>query len=176
MIRRFGDGAVAEVGVWRGEFSREILDLCCPEKLYLIDCWQTQDPEVYNDHKNIKQQEFDVVCEQVTKEFTRFPGVEVLRKFSHEAAPMFEDEYFDWVYIDGNHSYEAVREDLNLWWPKIKRGGHLSGHDYTDWIRIYTTVRTVGVRKAVDEFIISNGLSLDYVTQGILPSWGIKKP
>ena len=51
------------------------------------------------------------------------------RKGSHDAAAGFLDEFFDWVYIDGNHSYEFVKKDAMLYLPKVKIGGLLTGDD-----------------------------------------------
>jgi len=77
------------------------------------------------------------------------------RAESAEAADLFDDGYFDWVYIDGNHLYEYVLEDLEKYYPKIKSGGKLMGDDYGDegwWDN--------GVQKAVDEFTRERSLRL----------------
>jgi hypothetical protein len=71
------------------------------------------------------------------------------RKFDHiqalssEASLQFENESCDVVFIDMEHTYEAVKNDIDLWLPKVKLGGYLAGHDYSpDWY---------GVVRAVDE-------------------------
>lgn len=48
---------------------------------------------------------------------------------------VFEDNSLDFVYIDGNHAYDWVKQDIQLWWPKLKKNGLLMGHDYIlmDW-------------------------------------------
>jgi predicted O-methyltransferase YrrM len=71
--------------------------------------------------------------------------------FSSDAARMYQDEFFDFVYIDGDHRYSAVKTDLELWYPKVSRGGFLAGHDY---------VKTTGVIKAVTEFAKKNNLGV----------------
>jgi len=53
-----------------------------------------------------------------------------LEKKSKAAASMFEDESLDWVYIDARHTYKNVKEDMKVWWPKLKSGGLFSGYDY----------------------------------------------
>jgi len=53
-----------------------------------------------------------------------------LEKKSTAAAAMFEDESLDWVYIDAKQTYKNVKEDMKVWWPKLKRGGLFSGYDY----------------------------------------------
>jgi hypothetical protein len=49
---------------------------------------------------------------------------------SEEAAPKIPDGSLDFAYIDANHAYEYVKRDIELWWPKIRDGGMLAGHDY----------------------------------------------
>ncbi len=59
-----------------------------------------------------------------------FPQLHVLRMSSLEAAKMFPRKYFDLVFLDSDHSYEAVVNDIKVWLPLIKEGGLLTGHDY----------------------------------------------
>ena len=68
----------------------------------------------------------------VSKTFTsNGQTVEALQPVNLEvAAGEFPDCFFDWVYIDGNHSYEAVRQDLELYWRKLKPGGYIVCDDY----------------------------------------------
>lgn len=76
------------------------------------------------------------------------PNEDIITKHkmtSKEANSLFEDESLDFVYIDGNHQYESVKEDLKLWWPKVKEGGFIGGHDYNN-------PPHPGVEKAVNEF------------------------
>jgi len=64
-------------------------------------------------------------------------------KYSYEVDDKFSNREFDFLYIDAEHTYESVKKDLELYTPKVKRGGIVGGHDYTDnWD---------GVRQAVDE-------------------------
>lgn len=70
-----------------------------------------------------------------------------LRLASLDAALQFEDHSLDLVFVDGDHSEEAVRADLEAWTPKVKPGGLISGHDYHR-----DEDPHVGVRRAVDKF------------------------
>lgn len=76
---------------------------------------------------------------------SRFPPNRwsLLRSFSHRVAPFFKNN-FDFVYIDGNHDYESVARDMKDWFPKLKSGGILCGHDYNE--------TNPGTKKAVNEF------------------------
>jgi hypothetical protein len=69
----------------------------------------------------------------------------ILRLKSSEAAPLVPDASLDFVFIDANHAYEFVREDIALWTPKVRPGGIVSGHDYSFRAEIW------GVRRAADE-------------------------
>ena len=71
---------------------------------------------------------------------------EVLRMTTTEAARLFEDEHFDFVFIDADHSYKAVKQDITHWEPKVRPGGWLGGHDYHER-------KFPGVVKAVNELL-----------------------
>jgi predicted O-methyltransferase YrrM len=81
--------------------------------------------------------------------------VKVHRGYSTDVLQQFPDQYFDWIYIDGNHLYEYVKKDLELSFVKVKSGGYITGDDYTDggWWK-------GGVKKAVDEFARKKAVSL----------------
>ena len=68
-----------------------------------------------------------------------------IRLPSVKASPCFEDGELDFVFIDGEHSYEAAKADIEAWWHKVRSGGLLMGHDYD-------RQRFPGVCRAVDEF------------------------
>jgi len=68
----------------------------------------------------------------------------IVRKLSTDAAMDFGDESLDFVYIDADHSYNAVKEDIAAWAPKVRRGGIVAGHDY-----YYTRAGNIGVIAAV---------------------------
>jgi hypothetical protein len=132
LLCRMPKGSVcAEIGVHEGEFSRQILDEVEPQRLHLIDPWK-------------QEQE---VMERVAEEIAS-GRVQVHRNPSSEVHEAFEDSYFDWVYVDGNRLYEYVKQDLELYYPKVKAGGYLTGDDYG--VRGFWGN---GVQKAVDEFV-----------------------
>ena len=58
--------------------------------------------------------------------------IEVCRNFSTTCAPLYPDGSFDFVYVDARHDYASAMEDIRAWWPKVRRGGILAGHDYVD--------------------------------------------
>lgn len=85
----------------------------------------------------------------VVSRFRNAPEIVIHRMTSIDAAQLFPHEFFDWVYIDGNHSYSEVLNDLRSWWPKVKPGGNLAGDDY----RWKDELGTLSVKRAVMEFV-----------------------
>lgn len=139
-----------EVGVWKGELSAQILKKPIKE-LHLVDPWKsiTDIPERFH---AIPQDEMDEIHDDIVAKFSGDDRVKIIRDFSAKAVEKFEDNSVDWVYIDGNHSYEFVKEDLNLWWPKVKKGGMLCGDDFHDEV-YQVQVLDFGVVEAVNEFV-----------------------
>ena len=73
------------------------------------------------------QDEMDSIYNAVANTFSSDGRVKIIRKLSDDAASDIEDGSLDWIYVDGNHSYEFVKSDLENWWPKLKSGGALCG-------------------------------------------------
>lgn len=161
MLPRHSVGA--EIGVLSGNFSKQILDSVAPRQLHLIDPWEHQTSSVYKNAwygGNAKggQAEMD---ERLAGVMTRFKRrirsgrVQIHRGYSSEILEQFPDHFFDWVYIDGNHLYEYVKQDLELSLRKVKLGGYVTGDDYTEggWWE-------GGVKKAVDELAMNPAVQL----------------
>lgn len=150
----------AEIGVQQGQFAEQILKHWNGH-LYLVDPWAHQ-PVGYIDGANVQQGEQDKTYDACQQRLLPFSDrLSYMRMLSHLAAPLIADELLDFVYIDGNHSYEAVKLDLVSWYPKIKPGGLLSGHDYRDGIDRHGSV--FGVKKAVDEFAQTIGRKVETI-------------
>lgn len=161
---------VAEVGVRDGNFSKFILDNTTVKKLYAIDPWEN----------NEELSECEVAYNNCKNALSPFgERAEMIKAYSPFVSEMFDDESLDFVYIDGLHDYDSVKSDINAFYPKVKKGGIIAGHDYhqLDW---------PGVFYAVNEFIEKNELELnltgvdspDYEIEhdGFKPSWwAIKK-
>lgn len=150
----------AEVGVWKGNLSRQILKER-PSKLHLIDPWKSQN--LIKRCYSIKQEEMDKIYEAVSGEFSELSNVEIHRNFSTDVK--FPKKYFNWVYIDGDHSYDAVKKDLAFYHPLIKEGGFLCGDDYGLWEnkpkKGFGSDGGGGPKPAVDEFVKSHNLKLE---------------
>ena len=129
---------VAEIGVDRGNHAWAMYNILDPERLYLIDFW------LHNDKLHQK----------VHDRFKKYENIYIYQMTSKEAVTnWFREDYFNFLYIDANHNYEAVKEDLELWWPKVKKYGILSGHDWNK--------PKAGVEQAVREFSDKINLKFD---------------
>lgn len=129
------ESVCAEIGVWRGSFSQQILDRVRPRELHLIDPWTYHELASTQWHGGKDghargQGEMDRTFARVRERFAHRDDVRIHRCASHEAAPAFPDAYFDWVYIDGDHSFEYVAADLQDYLPKVKPGGYVAGDDF----------------------------------------------
>jgi hypothetical protein len=124
-------GVFVEVGTWTGSFSRRLLESTTCKKLYCVDPYKHFDDDIYPDAiNNHTQESFDQVYKSTQKSLECFGDrVEFIRLCSSEAVKFFENESLDFVYIDGNHDYKIVEEDIRLWYPKVKKGGYLCGDD-----------------------------------------------
>jgi hypothetical protein len=161
------NGVVAEVGVWLGGHAWSMYNIMRPSKFYLVDIWQYQDIEWDTTSKTDRHNE---ALEKVKKRFQGCPEIEIVQDYSVPAAARFEDSYFDAVYIDADHSYDAVKADISAWWPKVKSGGFISGHDYL------AGKKHINVKPAVDEFIKDNGLEMAFTSPCSSPDWAVRKP
>jgi hypothetical protein len=149
----------AEIGVWRGQFSKLLIDRGVA-RLHLVDPWAYQPSfplRVFGGKKGRQQDAMDAIYEEVREMFAGNPAVTLHRKMSSDALDDVEDESLDWVYVDGNHHYEWVLADLQGWWEKLKPGGLLAGDDFM-WGEMYGRP----VRRAVLEFV-SRG-TVDFIS------------
>ena len=152
----------AEIGVWKGLFSQKILNMVQPEKLHLIDPWLFQEeyPNRLYGGKAVKSQEDIDNIYQLVVQKTEGKNVIIHRDFSSNVLPNLENNYLDWIYIDGNHSYEFVKQDLELCFDKVKRGGLIAGDDYN-----WREKENFPIRKAVNEFIATGLVTVEGVHQ-----------
>jgi len=142
---------IAEIGVLQGANSNEILGSPAVDiiKDYIaIDPWREW--KIGREFSRKTQKDWDNDYKAVLKYMQWFPQLRVMKLPSLEAAPLFKDGYFDLVFIDGDHSYDAVIADIKAWIPKVRNGGILCGHDY-----VATSRRKIDwhdVIHAVDDF------------------------
>jgi predicted O-methyltransferase YrrM len=159
------NAVVAELGVDIGDFSSLIISKTNPVKIHLIDSWDTD--RYSNSKKESVIARFEKEIENNLIEINIGYSIQVLEKF--------ENNYFDWIYIDTDHSYKTTKNELNLASRKVKNNGIICGHDYYmgNWITGYR----YGVIEAVHEFCIEYNWEIIYLTieQSIPPSFAIRK-
>lgn len=119
---------ICEVGVFTGQFSR-VLWTTKPSELVLIDIFEGINISGNQDGCNVVSADLGKSYEFLKKASEGLP-IKILKGRSEEILPTFKDEWFDMIYIDGDHSYEGVKRDLLLALKKTKRGGLLLLHDY----------------------------------------------
>jgi len=124
---------VAEIGVYHGETTKRILNNLTVNPLikeyYCIDPWCIV-PKEYGSWSAWPQKTWDEKYYKTCKVMTYFPAMKIIRMTSTSASLLFSRGFFDMVYIDGNHLYKAVVEDIESWLPLVRKGGILAGHDY----------------------------------------------
>lgn len=152
------DGIMAEIGCYSGESTEFFSKSGKFKEIYSIDPWQTS-----IDYNELPVDNMDVVEQLFDKRIATF-GIPVhkIRKTSLEAVEICKDNFFDFVYIDGNHEYYSVKKDIYKWLPKVKTNGVIAGHDYNHAYE--------GVIKAVNEIFGKDNIQLFPDS-----SWMIKK-
>jgi len=151
-----------EVGVWAGKLSERLLHDRPFLKLYMVDRWRPPLPgDSYlasgSDIATRPQVAYDAALAETHKRVA-FAGKRAVIKIESSliAAWHFgkKNKRFDFVFIDGDHSYDGVTRDLYAWWPLVKTGGFISGHDIDH-------PKQGEVRRAVDEFFHDANIELD---------------
>lgn len=135
---------IVEIGVFRGKNAAILREEFPHAHLYLIDPWASSNTYLYSGTAVSKEQEvFDEAYERVKTLFAEDPNVTLIKKTAEEAAPELPD-HLDLVFIDANHDYNVVKNQILTWRKKVRPGGILSGHNYG-------RKRLPGVKEAVDE-------------------------
>ena len=137
LIRQLGYKRICEVGVESGLFLF-YLSLSEPEHLVAVDVWDkyfnqafVDIPAYFTFYKEEQQKKNREKVQEWASQ--RHGKTDIIVNFSVEASRQFNDGYFDFVYIDADHSYNGVTADLKAWYPKVREGGILAGHDYINW-------------------------------------------
>jgi len=136
----------AEIGVFFGYNSRDLNKFLNISKLYLIDPY-----EKYEGYKKDSAYNLLKRAKKNSHKINKKKNIFWIEKFSDKAVKDIKED-LDFLYIDGNHEYEFVKKDLELYWKKIKKGGIMAGHD----------IQYRGVSKALLEFANKNNLEVNF--------------
>lgn len=118
----------AEIGVQNGDYSEVLCKANPKAKIYSIDGWR----HYKGYHYTTTQAQQDANREVALERLASYPKNIIVRKDSLEAAKGMNSNSLDFVYIDANHDYEHVTEDLIAWSAIVKHGGVVAGHDYIE--------------------------------------------
>jgi len=141
----------AEIGTFDGYYAEVLLKNIPGLLLYCVDPWEVY--RGYRDHKFHRSME---LAEQKARERLTPLGCQIVKKRSMDAVKDIADNSLDFVYIDANHKYEFVKEDIEAWTPKVRTGGIVSGHDY-----YITKAGNTGVVNAVNEYVALHNYELN---------------
>ena len=145
---------IAEIGTFKGYNAESILKTLDVTLLYCIDA--------YEKNNDSTDEDIDSAYKIARNRLRKF-GIKVTFdiNYSKDAVKNYRDNFLDLVYIDADHSYESVKQDIELWYNKVKKGGIIAGHD----------IDHSGVIQAVGEFTLKNNLKLN--TE--FPDWWVIK-
>lgn len=115
-----------EVGVSQGHYSKILIQANPDLKLYGVDPYEPHSG--YRDYTH--QTTFNRLNETAHQQLDQFTNYTFVPKYSMEAVKDFTDNSLDFVYIDGDHSFQSVTNDIAEWSKKVRKGGIISGHDY----------------------------------------------
>ena len=131
-------GIGVEVGVWLGrsivylaEKLNELGKQGC--HLYAVDTWEGAPGSQVEEQVQAMRAKGRLPIAEFCSHIERAGVIDLVTPFpypSTEAAAVFEADSVDALFLDGDHSYEGVRADLNAWIPKLRQGAILAGHDY----------------------------------------------
>ena len=156
----------AEIGVEKGLHMKQLIKHNPDLKMYAVDPYVKYDgynswtPEIFAGNYQIAHERLDV-----------YPNVEFIRKYSMDALVDFEDESLDFVYIDANHAYKFVMEDIIGWEKKVRPGGILAGHDYVHARYGRDKKTMMNVKKAVNQYTREHNINPWFIlgTDGKVP-------
>jgi cephalosporin hydroxylase len=154
MVSYFPDNAhFVEVGSWKGRSSAymavEIINSQKHIKFDCVDTWEGSEehinPESFAVNSEIPEDKNWLYKQFLINTSPVNHVINPIRTTSLEASKLYPNRSLDFVFIDAAHDYENVKADIEAWYPKVKIGGYIGGHDYDSfwW----------GVQKAVNEFL-----------------------
>lgn len=141
IAEHLGFNTGVEVGVQKGLFAVDILRIweSCQEYV-LVDLWAHQDN--YIDLANKDQSEQEVIMTEALENVKPWQDIsQTCRNYSEVCAQKFPSSHFDYAYIDARHDFKGVFSDLEAWYPKVRTGGIIAGHDYVDSYSVWRISR-----------------------------------
>lgn len=143
---------ICELGVCKGKNFYEMIKHE-PKLAVAVDSW-IEDGTISRNDGRYSQEELDLQYENFKINVQNKPFVKIYKEYTFDAVKHFEDDFFDLIYIDADHTYEGCLRDMEDWYPKVKKGRFLLGDDYR-----FSEYRVrFGVIEAVNEFAKNNNI------------------
>jgi hypothetical protein len=178
LLNRLGlEGKGIEIGTQAGLYAQVLLGGSMLRKLCLVDCWDlVEENDRFRNDSAYSHEKLRELKRKAEERFRCEPRVEIVQSFAHEFSATVESESLDFVYLDAAHDEESVAQDLQDWYPKLRKGGVFAGHDYLNnepWAPTYVKF---GVIEAVSKFRMRIPDHEFYTTPEMIPSWMLIKP
>ena len=144
LLNELGYKKIVEIGINKGHYSRILLQGVKDIRFVGVDPWLAYSDYVENSRE---QDKMDAMCHTAHRRLVPM-GATLIRATSMEAVKNVDDESLDMVFIDGNHSFRWVTEDIHEWSKKVRKGGMIAGHDYWNNVneRPWTPVKNMDER------------------------------
>lgn len=162
LLRSYKVGA--EIGVWRGLFTRAICKYNPQIKLYAIDSWKDG---------MVNGRKMDFWYKDAVKRLSSYK-CEIIRNNSMDVVKKFADGTLDFVYIDASHESKDVEDDIREWSRKVRKGGIVAGHDYYNgkYPDFDGSIRDYKIKDIVDKWVKDNNVETLYILRGdFAPTW-----
>jgi len=156
---------IVEIGVLEGFLTNQALKYLKFGKYYLVDPYKKYTKADAGDLHLHEQVFWDELYLRTRERFKDREEIEFIRKTSEEASKDFADESLDFVYIDADHTYKGIWKDLNCWYPKLKKGCLIAGHD----------IHEVPVQSAVFRFFCEVCKDQEGIVDWQYNDWWFKK-
>ncbi len=162
---------IVEVGSFEGSYAQLIHSSFPYASITLVDMWETNGNDFYY---SVRPGMVENAFQIASKRFESYSNVRLLKGKSLEASSFFENESINFIYIDADHSYEGCLQDLNAWYPKVKAGGVIAGHDWDCEPGLLEYSR-FGVEKAVRQFFHKRLDDIELTSESFHKSWILVK-
>lgn len=153
LIKQFKCKKIIELGVWKGHTTRNILRALGDsiESYWAVDHWIDAGPG-RGRQSGLSEEDWNKMHRRLCVDMLWFPNLKILRMKTLEAVTLFPKGFFDFGFIDADHSYEAAKADIEALLPLMSKEGVLTGHDYFR--------RGDGVKQAVNEIFGKENITL----------------
>lgn len=150
--KEFNSPRILEIGIFKGEFFDFIVDNCNPCAIDGVDLFEGIVGSGDVDGNNFTYCNIADAYVELNNKYIDKSHINLHKTSSHDFLDRIDDNYYDIIYIDGDHSYNGVKSDLEDSYKKIRPGGYIMGHDYEMNMERGRTYYEFGVKKAVTEF------------------------